>query len=566
VVITTFIVLGRFLEARASSRASGAIKHLVELGAKEARVLVDGAEHLIPVEDVMVGALVRVRPGEKIPVDGVVVDGRSTVDESMLTGESLPAEKGAGDAVTAATLNHDGAFTLEATAVGRDTVLAQIVRLVRLAQNSKAPIERLADRIAGVFVPIVLGLAALTFLGWWLMAGQATAGVVAAVAVLITACPCALGLATPTAILVGTGRGAALGVLIKGGDVLEAGRRVDTVAFDKTGTLTQGRMALRACATEPGASVDTVLARAASVEASSEHPIAAAVITAVRDRNLAAPPAADFTMNAGHGVSARVEGIEISVGNRMLMRARRLQIAAHLEEQATAWEDQGLTAAFVGWDGRARGALGIGDILKPGARGVVKELQRLGAEVAMITGDHARTAHSVAAEVGIDRVLAGVLPQDKADEVRRLQGDGRVVAMVGDGINDAPALVQADLGIAIGTGTDVAIESSDITLISGDLDGVITALALARRTIRTIRQNLVWAFAYNVAAIPLAASGVLPPIFAGATMAFSSVSVVTNSLRLFRFAPGRAAGRPASSPAPPIAPGLLLTTHPERRA
>jgi heavy metal translocating P-type ATPase len=565
-VITAFIVLGRFFEVRAALRASGAIKHLLELGAKQARVVLGGTERMIAVEDVDVGVLIRMRPGEKIPVDGVLVDGRSTVDESMLTGESLPVHKTPGDPVTGATVNLEGAFTLQATAVGRDTALAQIVRLVRSAQNSGAPIERLADRVAGVFVPIVLVLAVLTFLGWWLAAGDATAGVVAAVAVLIIACPCAMGLATPTAILVGTGRGAALGVLIKGGDVLEASRRIDTVVFDKTGTLTQGKMTLRESAAVAGESADAVLARTASVEALSEHPIAAAILGAARERNVAVPPASEFTTSTGHGVTARVEQLDVSVGNRMLMRDRGLELPDDLEARVSAWEEQGLTSAFVGWDGRVHGALGIGDALKPGARDVVQRLQRLGVEVAMITGDHARTADTVAAELGIERVLAEVLPADKVAEVRRLQSEGRAVAMVGDGINDAPALVQADLGIAIGTGTDVAIESSDITLISGDLDGVITALALARRTMRTIRQNLVWAFAYNTAAIPLAAAGILPPIAAGATMAFSSVSVVTNSLRLFRFAPDRTDDAAAPAVVPPAPREVLLTTLPEQRA
>jgi heavy metal translocating P-type ATPase len=565
-VITAFIVLGRFFEGRAALRASGAIKHLLELGAKQARVVIGGTERMIAVDDVAVGVLVRVRPGEKIPVDGVLVDGRSTVDESMLTGESLPVHKAPGDPVTGATVNLEGAFTLQATAVGRDTALAQIVGLVRSAQKSRAPIERLADRVAGVFVPIVLVLAVLTFLGWWLAAGDATAGVVAAVAVLIIACPCAMGLATPTAILVGTGRGATLGVLIKGGDVLEASRRIDTVVFDKTGTLTRGKMTLRESAAVASESADAVLARAASVEALSEHPIAAAILGAVRERNVAVPAASEFMTSTGHGVTGRVEELEVSVGNRMLMRDRGLELPGDLEARGSAWERQGLTSAFVGWDGRVHGALGIGDALKPGARDVVQRLQRLGVEVAMITGDHARTADTVAAELGIERVLAEVLPADKAVEVRRLQGERRAVAMVGDGINDAPALVQADLGIAIGTGTDVAIESSDITLISGDLDGVITALALARRTMRTIRQNLVWAFAYNTAAIPLAAAGILPPIAAGATMAFSSVSVVTNSLRLFRFAPDRTDDAAAPAVVPPAPREVLLTTLPEQRA
>jgi cation-transporting ATPase V len=549
-VIMAFIILGRFFEARATARASDAIKRLLELGAKDARVLIDGEERLTPIEHVSTGTLLRVRPGEKVPVDGVVIDGRSTVDESMLTGESLPVEKTAGDSVAGATMNLDGTFTIRATAVGRDTMLAQIVTLVRAAQQDRAPIERLADRIAGVFVPVVLLIAAVTFLGWWLLAGDPTGGVVAAVAVLIIACPCAMGLATPTAILVGTGRGAALGVLIKGGEVLEASRRIDTVVFDKTGTLTEGRMTLQAWAAATGEQADRVLALAASAEASSEHPIAAAIVTAAREEGIATKAASDFVSTAGHGVSASVDGLEVTVGRRKRFDDLTLAIPDYLEKHAAAWENDGLTAVFVGWDGVACGALAIGDSIKSGARAAVERLQGLGMRVVMITGDNAGAARAIADEVGIDHFVAEVLPEGKVVEIRRLQQAGRAVAMVGDGINDAAALAQADLGMAIGTGTDIAIESSDITLISGELDGVLTALALARRTMRTIRQNLAWAFGYNVAAIPLAAAGILPPIAAGATMAFSSVSVLTNSLRLFRFGRDRSESSGALSTVP----------------
>ena len=557
-VITAFIVLGRYFEARGTARASSAIRRLLELGAKQARVITGQEERLVPIDEVAVGDLIRVRPGEKIPVDGVIIEGRSTVDEAMLTGESLPVDKHAGDPVTGATVNHEGSFIARATAVGRGTALAQIVSAVRAAQARRAPIEHLADRISAVFVPTVLVLAALTFVGWWL-AGDPTAGVVAAVAVLIIACPCAMGLATPTAILVGTGRGAALGVLIKGGDVLEASRRIDTVVFDKTGTLTQGKMTLRDTAVSDGTSVEEVLARAAAIEATSEHPIAAAITTAARDRRLDSARASGFATSTGFGVSGVVRESETAVGNRAFMHTRGLRIPSDLELRAAAWEQKGMTAVFMGWGAKVRGALAIGDSLKPGASAVIGELTRHGIEVAMITGDNTRTAISVADELGIQGVAAEVKPQNKSAIISRLQSEGRAVAMVGDGINDAPALAQADLGIALGTGTDIAIESADITLIGGDLEGVLTALGLARRTLRTIRQNLGWAFAYNVAAIPLAAAGILPPIAAGATMAFSSVSVVTNSLRLFTFAPPtRAAGARPPHTAPSAARAAAL--------
>ena len=521
-LIIAFLLLGRWFEARAKGRASRAIRSLLELGAKEARLVdPDGSERMVPVEEVRVGDMLRVRPGERIPVDGRVVDGRSAVDESMLTGESVPVDRTIGDLVAGATMNANGALSIEATAVGSDTALAQIVRLIEEAQGTKAPVQRLADRIAGVFVPVVLVLATLTFAGWALLAGDERQGLVAAVAVLIIACPCALGLATPTAIMVGTGRGAALGILIKGGEVLERSRKVDLVVFDKTGTLTRGRMQLTDVIAGEGEDADELLRRAAAVESSSEHPIGAAIVTGARDRALSIPTTTDFVSTAGHGVAATVDGDRVEV--------RRAT------EGVEALEANGRTAVAVSWGGRERGVLGVADTVRPEAAAVVTRLRDLGADVAMLTGDNRRTAEAIAGQLGIKRVLAEVMPGDKVAEVRRLQDEGLVVAMVGDGINDAPALVQADLGIAIGTGTDVAIESSDITLLSGDLHGVPDSVRLARRTLRTIRQNLVWAFAYNVAAIPLAAAGRLNPIIAGAAMAFSSVSVVTNSLRLRSF-------------------------------
>jgi cation-transporting ATPase V len=532
-IIIAFLVLGRFFEARAKSRAGKAIRALLELGAKEARVVRDGQEVMVPVEQVVVGDLVRVRPGEKIPTDGVVVDGASAVDESMLTGESVPVDKTAGSKVAGATINTSGVLTVEATAVGADTALAQIVRLVEEAQASKGEVQRLADRISAVFVPIVIVIALAAFASWWLLAGDPTGGLLAAVAVLIIACPCALGLATPTAIMVGTGRGAELGVLIKGVEVLERTRTVTTVVFDKTGTLTRGQMTL----TDVVADDDEpeVLRRAGAVEADSEHPIGQAIAAAARDRGLDQPDVAAFEAVAGHGVRADLDGATVWVGSRKLAAEAGLVLPERLEEAATTLEGEGKTAVFAGWGGEVRGVLAVADTLKDDAAPVVERLHQLGLEVAMITGDNARTADAIASQVGIDRVLAEVLPQDKKSEIERLQAEGKVVAMVGDGVNDAPALVQADLGIAIGTGTDVAIESSDLTLMRDDLDGVITAIDLSRRTYRTILQNLFWALGYNTAALPLAALGLLNPMIAGAAMAFSSVSVVTNSLRLRRF-------------------------------
>jgi cation-transporting ATPase V/Cu+-exporting ATPase len=539
-MIIVFLALGRYFEARAKGRAGHALRALLELGAKEARLLrPDGSERMVPVELVEPGALVRVRPGEKIPTDGEVVEGASAVDESMLTGESVPIEKVPGDRVAGATVNTSGALTVRATAVGADSALAQIVRMVEEVQAGKAAVQRLADRISGIFVPVVMALALVTFGVWWLALGEPVQGLVAAVAVLIIACPCALGLATPTAIMVGTGRGADLGILIKSVETLERTRAVDVVVFDKTGTLTRGVMAVTDVVVAADGDEATLLRRAGAVEADSEHPIGAAIAEAARERGGDLPPASDFEALAGHGVRGVVndEGTTATVwvGRRKLMAEAGLVVAEHLEDEVARLESEGRTAVLAGWDGRARGVLAVADTVRDEAREVVATLHGLGIQVAMITGDNARTAQAIADEVGIDRVLAEVLPADKQSEVARLQAEGLVVAMVGDGVNDAPALVQADLGIAIGTGTDVAIESSDLTLLRGDLAGVPTAIALSRRTYRTILQNLFWAFAYNTAALPLAALGLLNPVIAGAAMAFSSVSVVGNSLRLRRF-------------------------------
>ncbi len=535
VVILAFLVLGRYLEARAKGRAGQAIRALLELGAKQARVLRDGAEVLVDVEDVKVGDLLLIRPGEKVPVDGEVVDGASAVDESMLTGESMPVEKAVGSTVAGATINTSGVLTVRATAVGTDTALAQIVRMVADAQAGKAPLQRLADRISGVFVPAVIALALITFAGWLIATGDAGRALMTAVAVLIIACPCALGLATPMAIMVGTGRGAQLGVLIKGVEQLERSRQVTTVLLDKTGTLTRGQMSLVEAIPVDGVTTEDLLRRVGAVEAMSEHPIGAAIAAAARERLGGLPTATEVTALAGHGIRGRVEGAAVVIGRRKLLADEGLLVPQAIEDAAERLERRGTTVVLAGWDGEARGLLAVADTLKPEAEQVIARLHGLGLKVAMITGDNASTAQAIADQLGIDRVLAEVLPGDKQAEVARLQAAGEVVAMVGDGVNDAPALVQADLGLAIGTGTDVAIESSDITLLRADLGGVVTAIELSRRTHRTILQNLFWAFAYNTAALPLAALGFLNPMIAGAAMAFSSVSVVANSLRLRRY-------------------------------
>ena len=540
-LIIAFLVLGRWFEARAKGRAGAAIRALLALGAKRARVLRHGpggpaqVEVEVDVEDVVVGDLLRVRPGEKIPTDGIVVDGASAVDESMLTGESVPVDKVVGDRVTGATVNTAGALTVRATAVGADTALAQIVALVEAAQAGKGRVQRLADRVAAVFVPAVIAVAVATFAGWALLGGDVAQGLIAAVAVLIIACPCALGLATPTAIMVGTGRGADLGILIKSVDVLERTRDITTVVFDKTGTLTRGDTALTDVVPAGGVDAGEVLRLAGAVEADSEHPVGRAIAFAARDAGHTLPPVSGFSAPTGLGVRGQVDGVAVAVGRRALLAEAGMTVPADLDAAAEELEQAGRTAVFAGWDGAARGVLAVADTLKDEAARTVAALRDMGLDVAMITGDNAVTAAAIAREVGIERVLADVLPGDKASEVERLQQTGEVVAMVGDGVNDAPALVAADLGIALGTGTDVAIESSDLTLLRGDLSGVPTAIRLSRRTYRTIVQNLGWAFGYNTAAIPLAAAGLLSPVVAGAAMAFSSVSVVANSLRLRRF-------------------------------
>jgi Cu+-exporting ATPase len=554
-LLMTLIVLGRWLEARAKGRTSEAIRRLVALAPRTARVLRGGQERDLPVADVVPDDLIRVRPGEKIPVDGEVVEGASAVDESMLTGESLPVEKHPGARVIGGTVNRTGSFTFRATRVGRDTVLAQIISLVEEAQGSKAPIQRLADRVSAVFVPIVLVVAALTFGVWWVW-GPDPAFLFAlsnAVAVLVIACPCAMGLATPTAIMVGTGKGAELGVLIKSAEALELLHRVRTVVLDKTGTLTVGIPVVTDLLAANGMDADSVLALAAAAEQGSEHPVGEAIVTRAKERGLALPPVSDFRAVPGHGIGARVEGRRLLLGNATLLLEHGIEPGGWGLE-AGRLADEGKTAVYVALDGSVVGLIAVADVLKPEAREAVAALKAMGLQVVMLTGDSRRTGEAIARQAGIDRVLAQVLPEDKAKEVARLQNEGRPVAMVGDGINDAPALAQAAVGIAMGSGTDVAMEAADITLMRGDLRGVVTAIQLSRRTIRIIKENLGWAFGYNVSLIPVAAGVLYPPwgillspILAGAAMAFSSVSVVTNSLRLKRFVPLRA-GYPRRRP------------------
>ncbi len=533
-VIAALILLGRYFEARSRGQAGEAIAKLMELGAKTARVIRDGHEQDIPIEQVQAGDLLQVRPGEKVPVDGVVASGASSIDESMLTGESMPATKAKGDEVFGATININGAFQMTATKVGEETALAQIVRLVSEAQENKAPIQKLADRVSGVFVPVVLAIALATAIGWYVLTGDAAQSFVPAVAVLLIACPCSLGLATPTAIMVGTGVGAQRGILIKNGEALERGRRIDAVVFDKTGTLTEGRPAVtETIAIKAGVSADEVLRIAASLERLSEHPLGQAIVRTAKERNIALADVDGFANIAGKGVRGTLDGANVIVGNLRLMREEGVAVELALVS-IEAREARAETAVAVARNGELIGAVAIADTLKSDAKAAIEQLRASGIATAMITGDNKKTANAIAAQIGIDEVFAEVLPQDKAEHVKRLQSGNRRVAFVGDGINDAPALAQADLGIAVGTGTDIAIEAGNIVLVKGSPLKVIEALKLSRLTFRTIKQNLFWAFAYNIAAIPLAALGLLNPMIAAGAMALSSVSVVGNSLRIRR--------------------------------
>jgi Cu+-exporting ATPase len=543
VVIIALILMGRWLEARAKRQTGEAIKALMGLQAKTARVIRNGVEQDIPVEQVVAGDFVRVRPGEKVPVDGVITEGRSALDESMLTGESLPVEKTAGDTVIGATLNRSGSFVFQATNVGKDTTLAQIVRMVEDAQGSKAPMQRLADTISSYFVPIVLGLAAITF-AIWLIFGpdpQVTFAVAATVAVLVIACPCALGLAAPTAIMVGTGKAAELGILVKGGEALEQARRINTIVLDKTGTLTRGKPAV--VSIQPTASIDEseLLRLVASAEVGSEHPLGEAIVNRARERGLDLPPTTRFEAIAGRGITATIEARTVQIGNAAFLSELGIS-SDSIADEALRLARTGATPMYVAIDGQLAGLIAVADTLKPESTDAVAQMKALGLEVWMLTGDNLATAEAIAKEAGIENILAEVLPDQKASKVRELQASGKIVAMVGDGINDAPALAQAELGIAIGTGTDVAMAASDITLIGGDLRSIVTGIALSRRTVGTIKQGLFWAFAYNIVLIPVAMGALYPtwdilltPVLAAAAMAMSSVSVVTNALRLRTF-------------------------------
>ncbi|WP_331716151.1 heavy metal translocating P-type ATPase [Pseudoclavibacter sp. 13-3] len=534
--VTMFVLAGRFFEMRSKRQASAALRALLELGAKDVAVLRDGREQRIPVAELAVGDEFVVRPGEKIATDGRVVSGSSAVDASMLTGESVPVEVNEGDAVVGATVNAGGRLVVRATRVGADTQLAHMAQMVEDAQSGKAPVQRLADRVSAVFVPIVIGIAVVTLAVWLLLGHPAASAFTAAVSVLIIACPCALGLATPTALLVGTGRGAQLGILIKGPEVLESTRRVDTVVLDKTGTVTTGRMTLHSIVVEPGVDEHELLRLAGALESASEHPIARAIAQAAATATAEPLPAvSDFASTVGLGVQGVVDGHAVVAGREALLQQQSMRLSDRLVAAKQQAERSGATVIAVAWDGSARGIVVVADAVRPTSREAVARLTDLGLTTVLLTGDNERAAEQIGADVGIDRVIAEVLPQQKVAEVKRLQQSGHVVAMVGDGVNDAPALATADLGLAMGTGTDAAIEAADITLVRGDLRSAADAIRLARRTLGTIKANLFWAFAYNVAAIPLAALGLLNPMLAGAAMAFSSVFVVGNSLRLRGF-------------------------------
>ncbi|MEO6123956.1 MAG: copper-translocating P-type ATPase, partial [Ilumatobacteraceae bacterium] len=535
--VTVFILAGRYFEARAKRRSGAALKALLELGAKDVAVLRDGTEVRIPIEQLVVDDLFVVRPGEKIATDGVIEDGTSAIDASLLTGEPVPVEVAPGDPVTGATVNAGGRLVIRATRVGADTALAQIGRMVEDAQNGKADVQRLADRVSAIFVPVVITLAVAT-LGFWLTAAatnSATTAFTAAVAVLIIACPCALGLATPTALMVGTGRGAQLGVLIKGPEVLESTRKVDTVVLDKTGTVTTGKMSLVDIITTADTTVDEALFLAGSLEDASEHPIAQAIAAGTIARGIELGAVESFANTEGLGVQGTVAGHAVIAGRERFLAERSIILDDTLRAARDDAEAAGRTPIYVGWDGQARAVLVVSDTIKTTSAEAIAGLRELGLHPVLLTGDNKRAAQAAASEVGIDEVIAEVLPQDKVDVIRRLQSEGRVVAMIGDGVNDAAALAQADLGLAMGTGTDAAIEASDITLVRGDLRAAVDAIRLSRATLGTIKTNLFWAFAYNIAALPLAAAGLLNPMLAGLAMAFSSVFVVSNSLRLRRF-------------------------------